>query len=86
MNNLQLVLNILGAEHIFVPLYINFRTDANKLYPRQLLAVVLKMCKTAREEYLAIQLNVTLLDSPNDGDSFTSPRVAEFQILNCCYS
>ena len=35
MNNLQLVLNSLGAEHIFVlftTLYINFRTDANKLY------------------------------------------------------
>ena len=36
INNLQLVLIILGAEHIFVPLTtlnINFRTDANKLYP-----------------------------------------------------
>ena len=31
MNNLQFVLNILGAEHIFVPftaLYIKFRADA----------------------------------------------------------
>ena len=48
MNNLHLVLNILGTEHIFVlftALYINFRTDANKLCPLQLLAVVLKMCK-----------------------------------------
>ena len=62
MNNLRLDLNILGAEHIFVlftALYINFRTDANKFYPRQLLAVVLKMCKTVREEYLAIRLNIT---------------------------
>ena len=34
MNILQLVSNILGAEHIFVPftaLYINVGTDANKL-------------------------------------------------------
>ena len=34
MNNLQLVLNIPEAEHIFVPftaLSINFRTDANRL-------------------------------------------------------
>ena len=66
MNDLQLVLNILGAEpraeHIFVPftaLYINFRTDACKLYSRQLLAVILKMFKTVREKYLAIRLNVT---------------------------
>ena len=37
MNNLQLVLIILGAEHIFIPfttVNINFRTDASKLYPR----------------------------------------------------
>ena len=49
MNNLHLILNILGTEHIFVlftALYINFRTDANKLCPLYLLAVVLKMCKT----------------------------------------
>ena len=55
MNNFQLVLNILGAEHIFVPftaLYINFRTDVNNLY---LLAVVLKMCKRVIKEYLAIR-------------------------------
>ena len=32
------------------PLYINFRSDACKLYPRYLLADVLKMCKTARQE------------------------------------
>ena len=77
MNNLQVVLNILGAEHIFVPfttLYINSRTDANKLYPLQLLAVGLKICKMVREEYLAIRLNVARLDLPNDGDSFRSPR------------
>ena len=62
MNILQLVLNILGAEHIFVPftaLYIIFRTDANKLLSSIALAVVLKMCKTVREEYLTIRLNVT---------------------------
>ena len=53
MNNLHLVLNIvlniLGRENIFVlftALCINFRTDANKLCPLKLLAVVLKMCKT----------------------------------------
>ena len=32
------------------PLYINFRSDTYKLYPRYLLADVLKMCKTARQE------------------------------------
>ena len=61
MNNLQLDLNIPGAEHIFVPfttLYISFRTDASKLH-RQLLAVALKIFKTVREEFLAIRLNVT---------------------------
>ena len=71
IKNLQLVLNILGAEHIFVPfttLYINFGTDANKFYPRYLLAVALKMCKTVRDEYLTIRLSFTRLDSPNDGD------------------
>ena len=31
-------------------LYINFRGDTYKLYPRYLLADVLKMCKTARQE------------------------------------
>ena len=49
MNNLHLDLNILGTEHIFVlftVLYINFRTDGNKLCPQKLLAVVLKMRKT----------------------------------------
>ena len=62
MNNLQLFLNTLEAEHILVPftaLNINFRTDASKLDPRQLLAVFLRMCKTVREEYLAIRPNVT---------------------------
>ena len=37
MNNLQLVLNILGTEYIFVPftdLYINYSTDTSKLYSR----------------------------------------------------
>ena len=32
------------------PLYINFSSDTYKLYPRYLLADVLKMCQTARQE------------------------------------
>ena len=32
------------------PLYINFRSDTYKLYPRYLLTDVLKMCKTARQK------------------------------------
>ena len=32
------------------PLYINFRSDTYKLYPRYLLDDVLKMCKTARQK------------------------------------
>ena len=32
------------------PLYIKFRSDTYKLYPRYLLADVLKMCKTARQD------------------------------------
>ena len=32
------------------PVYINFRSDTYKLYPRYLLADVLKICKTARQE------------------------------------
>ena len=32
------------------PLYINFRSDTYKLYPRYHLADVLKLCKTARQE------------------------------------
>ena len=32
------------------PLYINFRSDTYKLYPRYLLNDVLKMCETARQE------------------------------------
>ena len=42
---------------LFTTLYITVRTDANELYPRYLLAVVLEMCKTVREEYLAIRMN-----------------------------
>ena len=32
------------------PLYINFRSDTCKLYPRYLLVDLLKMCETARQE------------------------------------
>ena len=32
------------------PLYINFRSDSYKLYPRYLVTDVLKMCKTVRQE------------------------------------
>ena len=62
INDLQLLLNILGEEYIILPftvLYINFRTDANKLYPQKVLAVVLKIYKKEREAYVAIRLNVT---------------------------
>ena len=44
------------------PLYINFKSDTYKLYPRYLLADVLKMCKTVRQEAL-YELGFSSLES-----------------------
>ena len=44
------------------PLYINVRSDTYKLYPRYLLADVLKMCKTARREAVC-ELGFSSLES-----------------------
>ena len=44
------------------PLYINFRSDTYKVYPRYLLTDVLKMCKTARQEAV-YELGFSLLES-----------------------
>ena len=46
------------ALHI---LYINFRSDTYKHYPRYLLADVLKMCKTVRQEAV-YELGFSLLE------------------------